>query len=397
VQSNNILTLLRNPDAQTFLTKERGQPVAELAMQYHGKPLTFNLKHALSLLAIYNKALQKNPSLFFKILPALDEKSYQQCSSDRCAKYKAGLLTDNLNILDLTGGIGIDDFFLAKAGHKVVSYDLDLDVHKMAQYNFNLLEVDRIKRIQGDATSGVDFNEFDAVMVDPDRRTGQERSIILEHCSPNVVALQEDVLKSSTLLTKASPMVDLAYAVNRLRNLKEIHVVSLKREIKEVVFIQEPNYSGLPMCYAIELSSEKPIVVKGPYTAAGTVTSNNIASFLMVPQVNAIKSTVCFSVAKEKDMTFRGNIHQPLFFSELDYHFPLFDRFKILDEMPYQSKSLKKKLRSLEITEAEIRCKSTPLNATEIAKKFNLAPSIENHIFIYQFESNYRCIIAKRI
>ena len=80
------------------------------------------------------------------------------------------------------------------------------------------------------------------IYLDPDRRTGSGKSVALQDASPNIVDLQKELLKlSHTLLTKHSPMIDLA-ALNELNHLSEIHVVEYQGECKEVLAIQ-PNLS----------------------------------------------------------------------------------------------------------------------------------------------------------
>lgn len=46
------------------------------------------------------------------------------------------------------------------------------------------------------------------------------------------------------VLIKASPMLDISLICNELKNIKEIHVVSVKNECKETLILLERGFEG---------------------------------------------------------------------------------------------------------------------------------------------------------
>ena len=118
----------------------------------------------------YKKALVKMPLMAsnFCWLPNL---GFEQASSEKTADYKSKLFKGN-TILDLTGGLGIDDLAFAKQFKQVISLDINKELNQIVKHNFEILLVKNIERKDELAEYFLNYNEdyFDVIYLDADRR-----------------------------------------------------------------------------------------------------------------------------------------------------------------------------------------------------------------------------------
>ena len=99
------------------------------------------------------------------------KKAAEQCSSEQTAAYKQELIGESSTICDLTGGLGIDSYFLSRKA-KHLTYIERFPVYcEAAKHNFSVLEANNITIINADAAQVVDtLPEVDAFYIDPARR-----------------------------------------------------------------------------------------------------------------------------------------------------------------------------------------------------------------------------------
>nr|MDA3859856.1 hypothetical protein [Melioribacteraceae bacterium] len=80
----------------------------------------------------HQKAKKKLPSFIKKQL-IFDKIPLEQASSEFTAKYKASLISGN-SLIDLTGGLGIDDLFFATSFNKVTYCELNKVTSEIFRY-----------------------------------------------------------------------------------------------------------------------------------------------------------------------------------------------------------------------------------------------------------------------
>jgi hypothetical protein len=180
-------------------------------------------------LHLYQKAADKLPAFVEKFC-LFTLKSYEQCSSQATAMYKTSLFSKG-KVLDLTGGLGVDDWAFAKAGNEVVSLEPNEELNEIATYNFTLLRVNHIKRISVKAEDYLEkHNEvFGCVYCDADRRPGGKKVYDLSGSVPDILSLMLEIFScTSTLLIKASPMVDITSCIRQLQRVERAIVVQWK-------------------------------------------------------------------------------------------------------------------------------------------------------------------------
>ena len=174
--------------------------------------------------------------------------SCEQCSSELAAKYKAEIVNGkcpNGKCLDLTGGYGVDTYFLSENFAHTDYVEQNAELCRIATHNF------ANKPIAIHNSSAEEFlasaGQYDLIFLDPARRDSHGGKVFrLEDCTPNVVELLPTLLAHLTengrILLKLSPMLDLTQAILHLTPYTvhlswDIYVVAIKNEVKELLLL----------------------------------------------------------------------------------------------------------------------------------------------------------------
>jgi len=187
--------------------------------------------------------------------------SIEQCSSEATARYKASIVEGH-TLADLTCGLGIDSFYLSQRFHETDAVERQPELCRLAQHNFQVLQTPI--KVHNEAAE--DYLQHcepkDCIYLDPARRDLHGRkTVCISDCTPNVTALQDLLLqRAETVMVKLSPMLDIIKALEELKCVKEIHVLAVRNECKELVFILKRGYSGQPTLYAANLMTSQPVV-----------------------------------------------------------------------------------------------------------------------------------------
>ena len=148
------------------------------------------------------------------------------------------------SILDLTGGLGVDSWTFSQVAERVVYFERSGELAEAARRNFERLGAANIEVRCETVTPETELPEADLIYADPARRDAAGRKVfLLEDCTPDILTLLPMLLrKAPTVLLKLSPMADLAMLTDRLGPaLREIHVVELDGEVKELLCLLHPN------------------------------------------------------------------------------------------------------------------------------------------------------------
>jgi len=167
--------------------------------------------------------------------------SCEQCSSELAARYKASLVCGE-KMADLTGGYGVDTYFLSENFTHTDYVEQNAELCRIAAHNFSL--IDNRQSIIVRNSSAEDFlssaGQYDLIFLDPARRDSHGGKVFrLEDCTPNVVELLPSLLAhGKRLLLKLSPMLDLTQAISSLSQVTwDIYVVAIKNEVKELLLL----------------------------------------------------------------------------------------------------------------------------------------------------------------
>ena len=226
-------------DAATieFIAQHRTDDVRTLALQAKRYP-TVDMREAVVQIEGWQQAGEKLPAWAAVegiIYPP--KISMEQCSSEKTAKYKAGLI-EGERFADLTGGFGIDFSYIARSFNEAYYIERNERLCNIATANFSLLGLDHAKVMNGNSEElFATLPHLDWIFVDPARRDGDGRKVVaLSDCEPNIMEL--DLLsKADMAMVKCSPMLDITMACRQLGCVSDIYIVSVNNECKELLLV----------------------------------------------------------------------------------------------------------------------------------------------------------------
>jgi 16S rRNA G966 N2-methylase RsmD len=245
-----------------FVQDHQSEDPAQLLFAYSGKT-DFDLKAAVQQIQSRQKAKHKLPSwaanqeLLFPISLSLE-----QASSEETARFKSNHVEGKI-LIDLTGGFGVDTFFLSENFQKAVYCERNGDLAAIVRHNFDELKPGKFEIVEGDSLEYFSKSDqvFDLTYVDQARRGEHNQKLYrLADCEPDVVnnwnLLQS---KSDAILIKASPMLDIKQALEEIPEIQKIWVISVKNEVKEVLlFWEKGKETAERIIQAVDLLSETP-------------------------------------------------------------------------------------------------------------------------------------------
>lgn len=252
---------LLNPDIESFIEKNKNLSAAQLMLK--GKaPKGAAMADIAVQVAARQKAAYKLPQ--WAATPHIiyaSALSMEQCSSQAAAQYKASL-AQGATLLDLTGGMGVDCFYLSQSFQKAVHIEQQAQLSEITAHNFKQLGATHIQCI---STDSLDFLEkyegyADLIYLDPARRNDHQQKVFrLADCQPNVADLLPILgQKTCRWLLKLSPMLDLKEALAQLPPVQSVHIVTVDNECKELLFLidnQENTPNIAPPITAVHLRS----------------------------------------------------------------------------------------------------------------------------------------------
>ena len=374
-----------NTATRDFIEKHLKDDVRQLALQKFpedvDKMLVLNQIEARQLLSKKVPSWASNPDLLFP-----KHISIEQCSSELTAKYKASIISGGDTFVDLTGGLGVDSYFLSEKFKTSYYVENQKELCELAEHNFDVLGR-KITVVNSDSETFLSKNQnFDLVFIDPARRDVYNRKMVSLHdCSPDVVDLQNILLKNSkNILIKASPMLDISLIANELQNISEIHIVSVKNECKEILIKIEPGFEGEIKYFCVNFVGND-LKSAQSFEFSETSESSEYSSFaptikhyLYEPNASLMKSGA-FKLISQRFGIEKLHVNSHLYTSDnLISDFP--GRiFEVVGFAPF-NKKIKKELLN-DITEASVAIRNFPLSANELRKNLNLKESDKNFVF----------------
>ena len=365
--------------------------------------------------------------------------SMEQCSSESTALYKAELaarllslpvsssFSEEIGFVDLTGGFGVDfSYIAARLGVKSMYVERQAHLCEAAKENFGRLGLKNaiVKNGDGievlhsflpkkdDAAStddslGITYDQplsllktklgLKLIFIDPARRDDAGNKVVsLKDCTPDVTVLQEEMLsKADYVIIKLSPMLDWHRAISELSHVREVHIISVNNECKELLLVLsarnmgdmeassadgEVKHAGNLRIYCVndaqsfvcdELDMES-----SPVRIAPPVLEE--MQYLYEPNASLMKAG-CFSVLSERYDARMLSKNSHLFVSmESIEDFPG-RSFRIIAISSFNKKELKRYLSG--ITKANIATRNFPLSVAELRKRLKLKDGGETYIF----------------
>ncbi|WP_411032187.1 class I SAM-dependent methyltransferase [Spongiimicrobium sp. 3-5] len=303
-----------------------------------------------------------------------------QTSSEITAKHKATLIHGKA-LLDLTGGMGVDSYFFSTKMTSVVHCEIDQNLSEIATHNFTILGVQNVETKNGDGLHILKNtnDKFDWIYVDPSRRNEDKGKVFtLTDSLPNVPENLELLFsKASNILIKTAPLLDISVGLKQLKFVKEIHVVAVKNEVKELLWVLQKGFKGTLAIKTINItkdSSETFNFLDGQEKSALTDYGFPMA-YLYEPN-SAILKSGAFKIVGQQFKLAKLHQHTHLFTSDRLIGFPG-RRFFVQRVLPYN----KKTVLGLGLKKANIATRNFPETVATLRKKFKITDGGEVYLF----------------
>ena len=325
--------------------------------------------------------------------------SMEQCSSEATAIYKAGLVEGD-SFADLTGGFGIDCSFLSRKFKQADYVERQAELCELAKHNFPLLGLS----IGVHNEDGVEYlkqmQPVDCLFLDPARRDGHGgKTVAIADCEPDVSAL-EDLLveKAKKVMVKLSPMLDLSLALKHLKYVREVHIVSVNNECKELLLILQKESASLDItihCEHIVNASEHQSF---SFTQEQECTSDcplatEVGAYLYEPNASILKAGAYRSLTQTyacKKLHASSHLYTSEQFIE---DFPG-RRFKVEAVSGFGKKELKEFLQGME--KANLTIRNFPSSVADLRKRLKLKEGGEDYVFATTLADESKVMIKCR-
>ena len=296
--------------------------------------------------------------------------SCEQCSSELAAKYKAEIVNGkcpNGKCLDLTGGYGVDTYFLSEQFKQADYVEQNEELCRIATHNF------ANKPITIHNTSAEEFltsaGQYDLIFLDPARRDSHGGKVFrLEDCTPNVVELLPTLLAhGKRLLLKLSPMLDLTQAVNALSAVTwDIYVVAIKNEVKELLLLS----GGSGQITAIDLDKKDQAFT---FTREEESYSEAVLQAQPVLQCNGLTSEAGLYLYEPSAAILKAGAYKLIAerfgLLKLDVNTHLYGSEELVSNFPGRVWRITEKQ---DLKQANVLCRNYPLTPEALKKKLHL-------------------------
>lgn len=382
--------------------------------------------------------------------------SMEQCSSESTALYKAELAArllglpasssgiemkaeNEIEFVDLTGGFGVDfSYIAARLGVKSMYVERQAHLCEAAKENFERLGLKNaiVKNGDGievlhsflpkkdDAASaddslGIIYDQplsllktklgLKLIFIDPARRDDAGNKVVsLKDCTPDVTVLQEEMLsKADYVIIKLSPMLDWHRAVSELSRVREVHIISVNNECKELLLVLSARnmdemeassadgvgeaeeaegtdgavkYAGKLRIYCVNDAQSFVCDESDMETSSVKIAPSTLEEmqYLYEPNASLMKAG-CFGVLSGRYDARMLSKNSHLFVSQAPIEAFPGRSFRIIAVSSFNKKELKRHLAG--ITKANIATRNFPLSVAELRKRLKLKDGGETYIF----------------
>jgi hypothetical protein len=378
-------TAILHTKVQQFITENlktditklilKGSPFSDVSIQELANQIVSKQKSEYKLASWFRTAQIYYPS---KI-------NIEQTSSELTANYKSNLVS-GASIIDITGGFGIDCFYFSKQFEAVTHCEINTELSTIVAHNFKQLKINNISTYSGDA---LDFlrstkEKFDCIYIDPSRRDAVKGKVfLLQDCVPNVPENIDFLFsKTNQILIKTSPILDITSAINELKFIKEVHVVAVHNEVKELLFLLDKKHSKAIEIKTVNIDKNQTKTFDFKYKEDLYSDYSEPLSYLYEPNSAILKSGGFHQVSNQLNVQ-KLHQHSHLYTSDILTDFPG-RTFKIEQVLSYDKKKLKKLLPE---NKANITIRNFPKTVAQIRKETKIKEG--GTVFIF-FTTNFK-------
>jgi len=368
-----------NKEVQDFINSNLKSDITKLILK--GSPFdTVSIQEIAEQVEAKSKCKKKLPTWFTsKNIYYPNKLNIEQTSSEITAKHKANLVSGK-TLIDLTGGFGIDSYYFSQKVKNVTHCEINEYLSKIVSHNFTELGAKNIKTF---AENGFEYLEkikgkFDWIYADPSRRNQAKGKVfLLQDCLPNIPENLDFLFQfTNNILLKISPILDIKSAINELKFVKEIHVVAVENEVKEVLFLLQKNYNQQADFKTINYTKKSNEIFNFNFNSTFTATYSEPKKYLYEPNVAILKAGAFQQISTFYKID-KLHQHSHLYTSENLIDFP--GRvFKIIQSTTYNKKELAKLIPT---KKANITTRNFPESVAQIRKKINFKEGGNIYLF----------------
>lgn len=330
--------------------------------------------------------------------------SMEQCSSEVTARYKASLVEGD-SFADLTAGFGVDCSFIARRFRRADYVERQETLCRLAAHNFPLLGLSHINVHCADALTYLQaMAPVDCLFLDPARRDSHGgKTVAISDCEPDVSRLEPLLVeKGCTVMIKLSPMLDIAAVLRDLRCVREIHIISVNNECKElVVILRRDSDVSESIGKEIIISCEQ-LVNNSPsqhfdFTyveerEAVCPIADKVGAYLYEPGAALLKAGAYRLLAARYGVS-KLHLNSHLYTSDEPVAFPG-RAFKVMSVSGFGKKDLKALLSGVE--KANLTVRNFPSSVAELRKKLKLKEGGDTYLFATTLASGEKVLIKCR-
>lgn len=327
--------------------------------------------------------------------------SMEQCSSEITARYKASWLKGD-TMADLTGGLGVDCSFLARNFQKVDYVERQEVLCELARHNFPLLGLPQVTVHEADGVAYLQQMEpVDCLFLDPARRDSQGgKTVAIADCEPDVQKLEPLLVeKGRTVVVKLSPMLDIFSSLRELKYIRQIHVVAVNNECKELlVVLQKSEKSASGASEEVWISCEQAVnnFLTEPFVftyaqekEAQCPLAEEVGNYLYEPGAALLKAGPYRLLGARFGLQ-KLHVNSHLYTSEVLVDFPG-RRFRVLEVSGFGKKELKQMLQGVD--KANLTVRNFPASVVELRKKWKLKEGGDVYLFATTLEGDRHVVI----
>ena len=336
-----------------------------------------------------------------------------------------GDFSEETGFVDLTGGFGVDFSYIAsRLGVKSMYVERQAHLCEAAKENFGRLGLKNAIVKNGDgievlhsfaskkddaASDSLGITEDQSrsllktnlglklIFIDPARRDDAGNKVVsLKDCTPDVTVLQEEMLsKADYVVIKLSPMLDWHRAISELSHVREVHIISVNNECKELLLVLSARNMGDMEASSADgevkrtvnlriycVNDAQSFVCEKSDMEASSVkiapSTLEEMQYLYEPNASLMKAG-CFGVLSGRYDARMLSKNSHLFVSREPIAVFPGRSFRIIAISSFNKKELKRHLSG--ITKANIATRNFPLSVAELRKRLKLKDGGETYIF----------------
>tara|TARA_B100000949_G_scaffold233327_1_gene249480 strand:- start:1201 stop:2376 length:1176 start_codon:yes stop_codon:yes gene_type:complete len=385
---SELSAFIQTKEAQEFIRENRDKDPLQLILQSARIPWK---KELASQIAWRQKLARKlpewtsHPTVLFP-----GGVSTEQSSSEATARLKASLIQGR-ELLDITGGMGVDTFYLSEGFKSATYVEQQEDLAHITAHNFRQLGKTQLEVQQGDGLDFLKVSSADVVYADPARRDEDNRKMVsLDSYEPNLIPhLHLLTLNQRVTFIKTSPMLDISQACSQLKSVAEVWVISYRNECKEVIYKLQGG-AEIPLIKTYNILTDGSIsnfnFEMG--SSASAEFTDKLSTYLFEPNASILKAGGADALAQHFKV------------AKLHPNSNLLTHSEPLPDFPGKTFTIKQEFKpydpSLRKGRFNIISRNYPDNAEKIGKSLKIKPSGNQYLIATQtLSGRYVFIIAE--